>query len=94
MKPSLISHFSGVRFDRLNERQSIYVRAMAELGTGHRKAEDVARVLERKPSQVASIKSELIDSGMLYQPNFGYGAFTVPHFDTYMRRTMPLIKLA
>lgn len=85
--------FFRVRFDRSNERQRIYMRAMAELGIGHQKAEDVARVLERKSSQVASIKSELIDSGMLYQPNFGYGAFTVPHFDKYMRRTMPLTKL-
>lgn len=85
--------FSGVRFDRSNERQRIYMRAMAEFGTRHQKAEDVARVLERKSSQVASIKSELIDSGMLNQPNFGYEAFTVPHFDKYMRGTMPLTKL-
>lgn len=82
--------FFRVRFDRSSERQRIYLRAMAELGPGPQKAEDVARCLGKKSTQVATIKSELIDSGMLYTPNFGYGAFTVPHFDKYMKRTMPL----
>jgi len=28
--------------------------------------------------------------GLLYTPSFGFAAFTVPQFDQFMRRTVPL----
>jgi hypothetical protein len=81
--------FFRVRFDRCTERQKQYLRAMAELGPGKQKAKDVAAVLDKKSTQVAPFRSELIDMGLLYTPDHGYAEFTVPHFDQYMKRVMP-----
>lgn len=81
--------FFRVRFDRCTERQKQYLRAMAELGPGKQKAQDVAAVLGRQSTQVAPFRSELISMGLLYTPDHGYADFTVPHFDQYMKRVMP-----
>lgn len=81
--------FFRVRFDRCTERQKQYLRAMAELGPGKQKAQDVAAVLGRQSTQVAPFRSELINMGLLYTPDHGYADFTVPHFDQYMKRVMP-----
>ena len=81
--------FFRVRFDRCTERQMQYLRAMAELGSGKQKAQDVAAILGKQSPQVAPFRSELIAMGLLYTPDHGYADFTVPHFDQYMKRVMP-----
>jgi hypothetical protein len=81
--------FFRVRFDRCTERQKQYLRAMAELGPGKQKAQDVAAMLNKQSTQVAPFRSELINMGLLYTPDHGYADFTVPHFDQYMKRVMP-----
>lgn len=81
--------FFRVRFDRCTNRQKQYLRAMAELGSGKQKAQDVASVLNRDSSQVAPIRSELVGMGLLYTPDYGYAEFTVPHFEDFMLRVMP-----
>lgn len=85
--------FFRVRFDRCTERQKQYLRAMAELGPGKQKAQDVATVLGKQSTQVAPFRSELISMGLLYTPDHGYADFTVPHFDQYMKRVMPDLSL-
>ena len=32
------------------------------------------------------LRAKLIEMGLLYTPQHGYAAFTVPHFDKYLRR--------
>jgi hypothetical protein len=81
--------FFRVRFDRCTERQKQYLRAMAELGPGKQKAQDVAATLGKQSTQVAPFRSELIAMGLLYTPDHGFADFTVPHFDQYMKRVMP-----
>lgn len=81
--------FFRVRFDRCTERQKQYLRAMAELGPGKQKAQDVAALLGKQSPQVAPFRSELVNMGLLYTPDHGYADFTVPHFDQYMKRVMP-----
>lgn len=34
-------------------------------------------------------RANLVDKGLLYTPEHGYAAFTVPHFDRFLRRTIP-----
>lgn len=85
----LDSSFFRVRLDRTTELQSAYLRAMAELGSEPQKAADVAAALHRESTQVAPTRAELIDMGLLYTPAHGYAAFTVPHFDQFMRRAVP-----
>ncbi|MDA8045791.1 MAG: hypothetical protein M0Z30_11240 [Actinomycetota bacterium] len=81
--------FFRVRLDRATEMESIYLRAMAELGPEAQKAQDVATVIGRKSTQVAPTRAQLINMGLLYTPEHGYAAFTVPHFDKFLMRAIP-----
>lgn len=85
----LDSSFFRVRLDRATELQRAYLRAMAELGPAPQKAADVAAQLNRTSSQIAPVRAELINMGLLFTPEHGYAAFTVPHFDLFMKRVMP-----
>lgn len=81
--------FFRVRLDRATELQRAYLRAMAELGPGAKKAQDVANVMGRKSTQLGPTRAQLIDMGLLFTPEHGYAEFTVPHFDQFMLRAMP-----
>jgi len=85
----LDSSFFRVRLDRATPLQTAYMRAMAELGPQPQKASDVARVMGRESTQVGPTRAELIDMGLLYTPEHGYAAFTVPDFDQFMLRAVP-----
>lgn len=88
----LDSSFFRVRLDRATDMQRAYLRAMAELGPEPQKAADVANLLGRTSQQVAPTRAELINMGLLYTPEYGFAAFTVPHFDRFMIRTMPELR--
>lgn len=85
----LDASFFRVRLDRLTGAEKKYIRAMAELGPGPHRSGDIAACLGRKVESVAPTRSSLIRKGMIYAPNHGDTAFTVPLFDEYMRRAMP-----
>ena len=67
----------------------IYMRAMAELGPGPHRSGDIAERLGRKVTSLGPTRSQLIEKGMIWSPNHGDTAFTVPLFDEFMRRIMP-----
>jgi hypothetical protein len=94
--PHIISHldanFFRVRFDRLTVLQQKYLRAMAELGPGPHKTGDIAATLGVEPSAVATVRQQLIEKGMIWSQRFGETAFTVPMFDTFMKRQMPVLE--
>jgi hypothetical protein len=86
----LDASFFRVRFDRLTPAEKRYMRAMAELGPGPHRSGDIADRLARKVTAMAPVRNGLISKGMLYSPAHGDTAFTVPLFDGFMKRTMPL----
>jgi len=86
---ALDESFFRVRFDRLTPLQKRYLRAMAELGPGPHRSGDIAKLLEREVSAFGPTRSELIGKGMIWSPNHGDTAFTVPLFDEFMKRIMP-----
>jgi len=86
---ALDESFFRVRFDRLNPSEKTYLRAMAELGPGPHRSGDIADKLHRKVSSFGSVRSSLITKGMVWSPNHGDTAFTVPLFDEFMKRIMP-----
>jgi hypothetical protein len=86
---ALDESFFRVRFDRLTPTEKTYLRAMAELGPGPHRSGDVADVLRRKVTSLAPVRNQLIAKGMVYSPNHGDTAFTVPLFDEFIRRIMP-----
>ncbi len=86
---SLDDSFFRVRFDRLTPREKDYLRAMAELGPGPHRSGDIAEMLGVLVESSAPLRSGLIRKGMIYSPQHGDTAFTVPLFDQYMKRVMP-----
>ncbi len=86
---ALDESFFRVRFDRLTPVERKYLRAMAELGPGPHRSGDVALVLDRKVTSLGPTRNKLISKGMIWSPNHGDTAFTVPLFDEFMRRIMP-----
>jgi hypothetical protein len=81
--------FFRVRFDRLSPSEKRYLRAMAELGPGPHRSGEVAEKLDVKVQSVAPTRSSLIQKGMIYSPQHGDTAFTVPLFDAFLKRQIP-----
>jgi hypothetical protein len=86
---ALDESFFRVRFDRLTPLEKKYLRAMAELGPGPHRSGDITDELGRTVSSLAPTRSQLIAKGMIWSPNHGDTAFTVPLFDEFMHRIMP-----
>jgi hypothetical protein len=86
---ALDESFFRVRFDRLTPAEKRYLRAMAELGPGPHRSGDIANVLHRKVTALGPTRNQLISKGMIWSPNHGDTAFTVPMFDQFMKRIMP-----
>lgn len=86
---ALDESFFRVRFDRLTPVEKKYLRAMAELGPGPHRSGDIAEKLDRKVTSLGPTRNQLIAKGMIWSPNHGDTAFTVPLFDEFMQRIMP-----
>lgn len=85
--------FFRVRIDRCTELERAYLRAMAELGPQPQKAADVARQMGRTSNNLGPTRAKLINMGLLYTPEHGYAAFTVPQFDDFLVRTIPTLEV-
>jgi hypothetical protein len=88
---ALDESFFRVRYDRLTPREKKYLRAMAELGEGPHRSGDIAGVLGTRVESLSRLRSGLIAKGMIYSPQHGDTAFTVPLFDAFMRRALPVL---
>jgi hypothetical protein len=86
---ALDESFFRVRFDRLTPSEKRYLRAMAQIGPGPHRSGDVAQVLSKKVTSLGPIRNQLIAKGMVWSPNHGDTAFTVPMFDAFMKRIIP-----
>lgn len=83
--------FFRVRLDRMTPTERRYMRALAELGPGSHRSGDIAKAYGAHVTSVAPLRSSLIAKGMIYSPAHGDTAFTVPLFDEFMRREMPVL---
>ncbi len=86
---ALDESFFRVRFDRLAPAEKRYLRAMAELGPGPHRSGDIAESLGRRVTAFGPTRNKLITKGMIWSPDHGDTAFTVPLFDAFMKRIMP-----
>jgi hypothetical protein len=86
----LDQNFFRVRFDRLTPREKEYLRAMAHLGSGAQRSSDIADILGVKLNSLGPMRAKLINKGMIYSPAYGEMAFTVPLFDEFMLRAIPV----
>lgn len=86
---ALDESFFRVRFDRLTPLEKKYLRAMAAMGPGPHRSGDIAEQMQRKVTALGPTRNALIAKGMIWSPNHGDTAFTVPLFDEFMQRVMP-----
>ena len=66
-----------------------YLRAMAELGAGPHRSGEIAQKLNMDVTTAGPLRNGLIKKGMIFSPQHGDTAFTVPMFDEFMCRSMP-----
>lgn len=90
---NLDKNFFKVRFDRLTPSEKRYVRALAELGVKPQRSGDIANKLGKAVEQVAPLRAQLINKGMIYSPAHGDIAFTVPLFEEFLIREIPRFSL-
>ncbi len=62
---------------------------MAELSAGPHRSGDIAAVLRKQSPSLGPTRSNLISKGMVWSPNHGDTAFTVPLFDRFLVRALP-----
>ena len=84
----LDASFFRVRFDRTTPAEREYMRRLADLGEGTQRSADVAAAMGRSPTSLGPVRDSLIKKGMIFSPEYGHIAFTVPLFDEFMRREM------
>lgn len=87
---NLDKSFFRTRFDRLTPSEKKYVRALAELGPTPQRSGDIAAKLGKTVEQVAALRAQLISKGMIYSPAHGDTAFTVPLFEEFLMREIPV----
>lgn len=86
---ALDSEFFNVRFERLTPKEKDYCRGMAELGPGAHRSGEIAKMVGKTVQGAGPLSDTLIKKGMIYRPQHGDQAFTVPMFDEFMKRAMP-----
>jgi hypothetical protein len=80
--------FFRARIDKTTDAERDYLRAMVALGgPGPYKSGEVSAGMGRSTAQNATIRDNLIKRGLCYAPRHGELAFTVPMFDSFIRRT-------
>jgi hypothetical protein len=90
--PRLDENFFRVRFNRLTPSEKNFLRAMAALGPDAQRTGDIAQVLGVKVTSLGPVRAKLIRKGMIYSPAHGDLAFTVPLFDEFMIRVIPVFE--
>jgi hypothetical protein len=76
-----------LKLSRNEKAKDLAIRA--ELGPGPHRSGDIAEKLDRKVTSLGPTRNQLIAKGMIWSPNHGDTAFTVPLFDQFMKRIMP-----
>lgn len=67
------------------------MRVMAELGRGPYRTGEIAADLGQTVGQASPTRQQLLTKGLIYATEeYGFIDFTVPRFDEFMRRLMPI----
>jgi AAA ATPase domain len=83
---SLDNGFFRSRWERATRSEREYMRAMAEDGDGPSQSGEVARRLGKESSAVGPARANLIHKGLIYAPEHGVIAFTVPGMADFITR--------
>lgn len=82
----LDGNFFHVRMERLTPSERMFLRTMATFDGPTVKMADISSALGISPNALGPRRSSLIKRGMIYSPEHGLVAFTVPLFNEFLRR--------
>lgn len=85
---SLDRGFFISRWERATPAERDYMRAMAEDSDSYSQSGEVARRLRKTLSSVGPIRAKLIHKGLIYAPEHGVLAFTVPGMAAFIARQL------
>jgi hypothetical protein len=78
--------FFRARWDRATPSEQQYLRAMAIDGDAGSASGEIAGRLSRKPKSLGPTRAALISKGLVYAPEHGVVAFTVPGMAAFIAR--------
>ncbi|EMY35312.1 hypothetical protein D477_005066 [Arthrobacter crystallopoietes BAB-32] len=78
--------FFPSRWDRATPRERDYMNAMAKDGEGPSGTGEIASRLGRKVTSLGKLRGELVSKGLIYSPEYGRVAFTVPGMADFIER--------
>ena len=85
-RAALDSGFFRARWDRATRAEQRYLRAMAADGDSGSSSGAVAERLGKKPTSLGPTRASLIVKGLVYAPEHGVVAFTVPSMAAFIQR--------
>lgn len=81
--------FFGTRLDRATPKEREYLQAMAELGEEPVRTAAVAAHLGKPVGNLSVARDQLLKKGLIYSPDRGQIAFTVPRFGEFILSRQP-----
>jgi hypothetical protein len=84
----LDSGFFRSRWERATPKEKKYLGAVATDGDSGSSSADVASRLGKGPRALSPVRAALIGKGLLYSPDFGKVAFTVPGMADFVSRQL------
>lgn len=85
-RAALDNGFFRARWDRATKAEKRYLRAMADDGDSGSTSREVAARLGRSVNSFGPARASLIAKGLIYAPDHGLVAFTVPGMASFIRR--------
>jgi hypothetical protein len=85
-RAALDDGFFRVRWDRATRSEQQYLRALAADGDEGGSSSEVARRMGRPPTSFGPARASLIAKGLVYAPEHGAIAFTVPGMAAFIQR--------
>lgn len=85
-RAALDASFFRSRMDRLTPKEKEFLFAMSEFDKDSIKMSDISTRLKAKSSALSPLRSHLIKKGVIYSPQYGEVAYSVPLFGEYLRR--------
>lgn len=81
--------FFQVRYDRCTQMEKNFMFAMVQCGSLPCTIANVAEIMGRRAQSIAIHRSNLISKGLIYSTGHGEIDFTVPQFDSFLKRIRP-----
>ncbi|NCD21049.1 MAG: ATP-binding protein [Actinobacteria bacterium] len=85
---ALDTGFFRIRWDRATTAEKDYLRAMAVDGDGGSSSGTVAARLGKKVTALGPVRANLINKGLIYSPDHGVVAYTVPAMAAFITRQL------